>query len=233
MDGNVKMEGQCAGCSGNFCSPVFKADDRLPDIEKFPRNCSRRNSAAEIARAHIEYLKDGVNEFACLSWVQEAERNKGRIGGPGRNRTRIEEIVQLSKKCSYVKLGVAFCDELTREAGNICDIFQNNGFSVYSICCKVGRLPINHPGLREHEKTASGRFDPACNPIAQAMILNRTEVDMVVMVGLCVGHDTLFIQYCEKPVTILAVKDRLLAHNPLAAVYLSKNPFYARLMHAE
>jgi hypothetical protein len=35
----------------------------------------------------------------------------------------------------------------------------------------------------------------------------------------CVGHDTLFIKYLNGPLTILAVKDRVLAHNPLGAVY--------------
>ena len=37
--------------------------------------------------------------------------------------------------------------------------------------------------------------------------------------GLCVGHDSLFFRYSAAPCTVLAVKDRLLGHNPLAAVY--------------
>jgi uncharacterized metal-binding protein len=40
--------------------------------------------------------------------------------------------------------------------------------------------------------------------------------------------DTLFIKYCDVPLTVLAVKDRLLAHNPLAALYLSES-YYRRL----
>jgi uncharacterized metal-binding protein len=36
---------------------------------------------------------------------------------------------------------------------------------------------------------------------------------------LCVGHDSLFIKFAEAPCTVLAVKDRMLGHNPLAAVY--------------
>ena len=40
-----------------------------------------------------------------------------------------------------------------------------------------------------------------------------------VLLGLCVGHDSLFFRYAEAPCTVLAVKDRLLGHNPLAAVY--------------
>ena len=41
------------------------------------------------------------------------------------------------------------------------------------------------------------------------------------MIGLCVGHDALFIKYSQAPVVPLAAKDRVLAHNPLGALYCS------------
>jgi len=72
-------------------------------------------------------------------------------------------------------------------------------------------------------------FEPICNPIAQAEVINAEGVDLAVQLGLCVGHDSLFIKYCRVPTTVLAVKDRVLGHNPLAAVYLSKGPYYSRL----
>ena len=60
-----------------------------------------------------------------------------------------------------------------------------------------------------------------CNPILQAMVLNDGKTDLNVLLGLCVGHDSLFFKYAEAPCTVLAVKDRLLGHNPLAAIYTS------------
>jgi len=54
-------------------------------------------------------------------------------------------------------------------------------------------------------------------------------VDLAIMLGLCIGHDTLFIKYCRVPMTVIAVKDRVTGHNPLAALYLS-NSYYRRLM---
>lgn len=39
-----------------------------------------------------------------------------------------------------------------------------------------------------------------------------------VRMGLCVGHDSLFLKYADAPCTVLAVKDRLQGHNPLAAI---------------
>ena len=64
-----------------------------------------------------------------------------------------------------------------------------------------------------------------CNPIAQAEFLNKAKTDFNVVIGLCVGHDSLFIKYSKAPVTVLAVKDRVLAHNPLGAIYMA-DKFY-------
>lgn len=44
-------------------------------------------------------------------------------------------------------------------------------------------------------------------------------VELFISCGLCVGHDALFNAACPGPVTTLVVKDRLLAHNPLGAIY--------------
>ncbi|MGL4802501.1 MAG: DUF1847 domain-containing protein, partial [Cetobacterium sp.] len=45
------------------------------------------------------------------------------------------------------------------------------------------------------------------------------QTDLNILFGLCVGHDTLFIKHSEAPVTVFAVKDRVLCHNPVAAIY--------------
>ena len=66
-----------------------------------------------------------------------------------------------------------------------------------------------------------GTYESICNPIGQAMYLNEEKTDFNVVVGLCVGHDSLFFKYSEAPTTVFAVKDRVLVHNPLAAIYAS------------
>jgi uncharacterized metal-binding protein len=60
------------------------------------------------------------------------------------------------------------------------------------------------------------------------MLANEAETGLNVLLGLCVGHDALFFKYAHAPTTVLAVKDRLMGHNPLAALYTSET-FYARL----
>ena len=52
--------------------------------------------------------------------------------------------------------------------------------------------------------------------------MNEEKTQFNILLGLCVGHDTLAIKYLEAPVTVLAVKDRVTGHNPLAAVYMAE-----------
>ena len=76
-------------------------------------------------------------------------------------------------------------------------------------------------GLKEDEKVRKGLFEPICNPIAQARLLNNAKTDLNLVVGLCIGHDILFLKNAQAPSTVLIVKDRVLGHNPAAAIYLS------------
>jgi uncharacterized metal-binding protein len=88
-----------------------------------------------------------------------------------------------------------------------------------SIACKVGGTAKEVLGLAGDEKIVADKFESMCNPIAQALIANHHQSQFNVLLGLCVGHDSLFFQYAKAPCTVLAVKDRLLGHNPLAAIY--------------
>jgi uncharacterized metal-binding protein len=73
-------------------------------------------------------------------------------------------------------------------------------------------------------------YESMGSPIAQAEVLNAEGVDLAILFGLCVGHDTLFLKYCKVPTTVLVVKDRVFGHNPAAGLYLSSSPYYSRLM---
>ncbi len=74
-------------------------------------------------------------------------------------------------------------------------------------------------GIRDDQKIRVGSFESMCNPIAQAFVLNDEKTEFNIVMGLCVGHDSLFLKYSNAPCTVLAAKDRLLGHNPLAAIY--------------
>lgn len=49
-----------------------------------------------------------------------------------------------------------------------------------------------------------------------------------IIVGLCVGHDSLFMRYSDALCTVLVTKDRVTGHNPLAAINLHKS-YYQKL----
>ena len=71
-----------------------------------------------------------------------------------------------------------------------------------------------------------------CNPIMQAKLLNREKTDLNIVIGLCVGHDSLFYKYSDALCTTLVTKDRVLAHNPVGALYQAGS-YYSRLMKSD
>ncbi len=93
------------------------------------------------------------------------------------------------------------------------------GLEVVSGMCKAGAVPKERIGVRDEEKVAPGTYETVCHPVFQAELMNREGTELNVVLGLCVGHDPLFFRFSEAPCAVLAVKDRLLGHNPLAAVY--------------
>jgi uncharacterized metal-binding protein len=108
------------------------------------------------------------------------------------------------------------------------EIFRANDFEVHTVCCKVGSIPKESVGLEDHEKVYPGTFESVCNPVAQAKLLNELGTGLNVLVGLCVGHDSLFFRYSSAPVTVLVAKDRVTGHNPVAALYTSHS-YYSKL----
>ena len=220
----------CARCTKVVCFPMLKANEE-PPLEEAPAFCPMKLMPEVIAKAIAEYDKPEVREFARLASVQEFECYENLPEGRRTKIPRIEELIQFAHKCGYKKLGIAFCAGLANEALILTDILENKGFEVVSVRCKVGATPKERIGIKEEEKIRGpGWLETMCSPIVQAEVLNEAKVDLAIMLGLCIGHDTLFIQYCRVPMTVLAVKDRVFGHNPLAALYLSSSPYYGRLM---
>ena len=171
-----------------------------------------------------------VKEFARQASIQEFECYENTPQGEGRRTTRIRELIEFGKKMGYKRLGLAFCAGLPNEARVLTDILESNGFEVISARCKTGAVPKEKIGIKPEQKIGGpASCEPMCNPIAQAEILNAEKVDLAILLGLCLGHDTLFFKYCRVPVTVLAVKDRVTGHNPLAALYTSST-YYANLL---
>lgn len=185
-----------------------------------------------VEKAKEEYKKQDVREFALKASVQEAECYEGRERRPyimHPVKPRIQEICEFAWKMGYKRLGLIFCLGLRREAQAVNRILQAQGFDVVSVACKAGRIPKEELGIKDEEKIFIGEFESACNPILQALVVNEERTEFNVLLGLCVGHDSLFFRYAKAPTTVLAVKDRVTGHNPLAPVY-NLDGYYARLL---
>jgi uncharacterized metal-binding protein len=148
------------------------------------------------------------------------------------SKTRVVEICEFAGKMGYKRLGIAFCIGLAKEVRTLEEILKIHGFEVVSVLCKAGRTLKEEIGIKDEEKIRQGTKEAMCNPIFQAKLLNREKTDFNILLGLCVGHDSLFFRYSEAPTTVLAVKDRVTGHNPLAAIYLSES-FYRKIRHPE
>ena len=144
--------------------------------------------------------------------------------------TRVEEVVLFAQKIGAKKVGIASCMGLRAESKTFIEVLKAKGInSIYAVLCKVGGIDKTEAGIPEDTKINPGKHESTCNPIVQAHILNNESTDLNVIVGLCAGHDTLFIKHSEAPVTYLIVKDRVLAHNPAAALYTS-GMYYRRIL---
>jgi uncharacterized metal-binding protein len=182
-------------------------------MTKTMKDCPSKNE--EIQRKAKELYKDEENhKIAYNAALVEAE-GYGRL-------TRMEEIMLFMNKAGYKRIGLIFCVGLSSEAREVDKILTYNGFEVVSIVCKNGDVPKSFMEIKDDETVSGCARETMCNPIGQALLMNEQETEFNILLGLCVGHDTLVLKYLEKPATVLAVKDRVTGHNPLAAIYMAE-----------
>ncbi len=145
------------------------------------------------------------------------------------NKTRLEEIIDFIKKNEFKKIGLAFCSGLYKEASILTDILESHGFEVCAVVCKNGNMPKALALSNIDDIVREKNREIMDNPIGQAKILNDLNTDFNIILGLCIGHDSLFMKYSKALVTVFAVKDKVLAHNPLGAIYLAEGYFHDKL----
>jgi len=224
-----KMSPTCAKCPTVVCSPTIKANEE-PSLDKAPGFCPMKRMPEVIEKALSEYDKPEVKEFARMASLQEFECYEHLPDGRRTKNPRILELIEFAQKCGYKKLGIAFCGGLANEARMLTEVLENKGVEVVSVRCKVGATPKERIGIKPDEKIRGpDNYESMCSSITQAEVMNAEKVDLAVMLGLCIGHDSLFIKYCRVPMTVIAVKDRVTGHSPLAVLYTS-NSYYNRLM---
>lgn len=146
--------------------------------------------------------------------------------------TRVEDVIKLAEAMGAKKLGIATCVGLLGESRTLTKILRKRGFDVFGVCCKVAGTKKSCVGITD-EQLAGFKTGPImCNPIMQAKLLNNEKTDLNILMGLCAGHDSLFLKYAESPCVSLVIKDRVLGNNPAVALYTTSG-FYAKLLEPQ
>lgn len=216
----------CASCGHEETKKVCVDEDGLSS-----KGCPTLVYNDVLAEAYKEYDLAEILEFARQASRQEAECYANRHQRPyvmQPTKTRIVEIYEFAEKMKYQRLGLAFCLGLAQEAGVVENILKNRGFEVVSVGCKAGRTSKRRIGIEGEDQIFQDTDEAMCNPLFQAKLMNHEQTEFNILLGMCVGRDSIFFKYAEAPTTVLAVKDRVTGHNPLAAIYLSDS-YYQKI----
>ncbi|MDR2422971.1 MAG: DUF1847 domain-containing protein [Deltaproteobacteria bacterium] len=203
----------CSECQTRNC---YRHDSR------FPKFCLTENNQEIADETRGLYAGEGLDAKVARAAAELEAEYYGRL-------TRLEETVVFAVKLGAKKMGVASCLSFLDESAIYAKAARSAGLEVMTVGCKVGSMDKTEIGLPESHKFCPGEMEACCNPILQAKVLNDWDSDVNVSMGLCVGHDYLFTKHSKAPAVTLAVKDRVLGHNPMAAIYNSKL-FYSRVL---
>jgi uncharacterized metal-binding protein/predicted Fe-Mo cluster-binding NifX family protein len=125
---------------------------------------------------------------------------------------RMAELVYFILKMNYRKIGIAFCIDLIQQTTVLAAVLRRFT-EVCCVCCRIKNASEN-----DHQ-TMQSKTSGSSNPLGQADVLNEFESELNILVGLNIGMDCIFTNASKAPVTTLFVKDRMLANNPIGAIY--------------
>ena len=190
----------CADCRAKSCA---LGDGRYPEF------CTNMDLPEQVMEDAMKEYSDPFIQRAAVAAAETESENYCRM-------TRVEETMEFARKLGAKKIGIAHCVGLITEAGIMARILRKNGFEVVSVSCKCGEQKKENIGIPEKCNNTGVNM---CNPVLQAKYLNHKGTDLNILIGLCVGHDSLFYRYSEALVTTLVSKDRVMAHNTVGALY--------------
>jgi len=114
---------------------------------------------------------------------------------------RLQELKYFAQASGVNRLGIAYCVSVLKQAKVAID-YLSTDFELYAIDCKCGKID-------KSELFNDGSSGISCNPAGQAKYLNEAETELNVTMGLCMGHDVIFCQQSQAPITNILVKDRV------------------------
>lgn len=204
---------------------VFLKEAAVPTVVLLARDQRLRHNPAAALYTSRSYSQDELHGHwapeerspTCGGLAELVELTREPPSDPPRS--RVAEAMEVAHRLGATHLGLSFCAGFREEAKALTRILEINGFRVSSACCKTGGTPKEELGIRDDQKVRPGRPEVICNPSAQAELLGREGVQFVFVLGQCVGHDAAVFAKVRAPAVCLVAKDRVLGHNPVAALY--------------
>lgn len=174
--------------------------------ENAPEQCSARIHAETLEQAKEICETEGTH--ARKIWEAFAPL----IGTGGAKKSRVEHIVDFSRSLGVTKIGIASCLRYIEDACFLQRLFLKEDFQCAAVFCKVGGWQTKDIGIDKDTDWI------ICNPVSQAMILNKLGCEVAVTLGLCMGHEMIFNKYAEGYVTNLYVKEKISRERPRETV---------------
>src|SRR5512134_3123901 len=209
------MEYEKPSCA--YCPPTVRACRHGESETRGPGFCPSKVDEDGVDAAWECYQDPEIRRIAQASALVESEGYC--------KWTRVEEICAFAKKMGFTRIGIATCISFVDLARTLSGILESHGFEVASAACTNGAVAKEGIGLTDAQKIGPGTYEAMCNPVSQAELLNRAGCEFNVVLGLCVGHDSLFFRHSQGLATTLVAKDRVLAHNPVGALQLADTYF--------
>ena len=191
------------GCATCHTAAAFRGD-----CGRMPASCPTL-TRPDLTKDVSTYLEPERAELMRVADLAPFDEHR-------QKRSRVEELLFFVRARRLSRVGVAFCVSLTKEAqelGRLLETPRRAG--------RARRAAARAPSITT--RSAWRRRTPSasqsiCNPVAQAKLLNEASVQLIVQLGLCLGHDLILQEEARVPVTTLVVKDRALDHHPIEAL---------------
>lgn len=186
----------------------------------------RANSELETCPMTVspEITKEAMELYNTNEFIKKSTNVASIVEATGyMHWPRLKDTIEYAKGMGFKKIGLASCVALQKETEKTAEILANYGFAVCSICCKTGSIKKSSVGVPDEYIMISKTGYPigfvSCNPVAQALLLNKAKTEFNLIIGLCVGHDVTFTRLSEAPVSTFIAKDRSNPHNPVAVLF--------------
>jgi uncharacterized metal-binding protein len=175
-----------------------------------PKSCRRLVSCGNESFSRDEVLHAYRDDHA-----RETMRSAAKLVADGRagDLSRLEEIAEFALDRSWKRIGFAYCRGMEMDAALVSRYLRGRGLRVEAVSCSTGAI------AQDEVDAESAIHKVSCNPLGQAEQVKAATPDLIVEMGLCLGHDILFrAATAGIPSTTLVVKDRTNGHAPIESI---------------